>query len=93
MIKVLFVVIGVLVYAVVTCIFIIKNQRQSARTLQCKNLALEHERDTYAQQVQRLTKAGKIAVDNRRESDAKVESLHNGDAVDNALHGLSDTES
>ncbi len=40
-------------------------------------------------QVENFKLAEKIKSDNRKEADEKINALHNGDAVDNAISGLS----
>ncbi len=39
--------------------------------------------------LSQVEKAAKIAADNRREADAKIDALHSGDGVGNALDVLS----
>ena len=92
-VKILLVFVLILMIAVIICAFVIKSLKQSKCLLEGMNAALEYERDFYFKQIKKLTTAEKITSDNRRESDEKIESLHSGDAVDNALAGLSNGKS
>lgn len=40
-------------------------------------------------QLENLKLQSKIKSDNRKEANEKINALHNGDAVDNAINGLS----
>ena len=92
-VKILLVFVLILIIAVIICAFVIKSLKQSKHLLESMNAALEYERDFYFKQIKKLTQAEKITSDNRRESDEKIESLHSGDAVGNALAGLSNDKS
>lgn len=70
-------------------LFVVRNLRNEMKLTKAQLAASEKARDEYAKQVQRLTSAGEITAENRRESDEKVDSLHSGDAVGNALDELS----
>lgn len=63
------------------------NKERARLSKQCKSL-----RQTLHSVLTRLTQAEqamKIAAENRKESDEKIDELHNGDACGNALDVLS----
>lgn len=80
-------------FMVILCFFllmIIFSIRAKLKMVECKCNALEKEKNEYAKHLARLMNAVDVASENRREADAKVEALHSGDAVDNALDCLRD---
>lgn len=80
---------AVLALSVVVCVLVIRKQTRTIKTLRAENVALEMEKASLDGEFKRLSKAEKIKSKNRRESDEKIEYLHSGDAVDNAILGLS----
>lgn len=72
-----------------TLALVIRNLRNGLMLTKYQLATAEKERDGYAKQVQRLTNASEITNANRKEADEKIDNLHNGDAVDNALSELS----
>lgn len=83
---------AVLALSVVVCVLVIRKQTRTIKTLRAENVALEMEKASLDGEIKRLSKAEKIKSKNRRESDEKIEYLHSGDAVDNAILGLSNGE-
>lgn len=84
------VIIGIaLVLALITCILIIKTQGKEMKKLVAENIELEMKAASLSGEIKRLSEAARIKDENRRKSDEKIENLHTGDAVDNAIHGLS----
>ena len=78
-------------FMVLLCFFmlmIIFSIKAKLKMAECKCDALEKEKNEYARQVARLTNASQAVSENRREADAKVDALYDGDAVDNALEQL-----
>lgn len=88
--KLLFWVIFALVCVIFVLVLVAMHMRSKLNLLECRLKATEKEKDEYAAQVARLMNATQTVADNRREADAKVEELHHGDAVDNALGCLRD---
>lgn len=87
--KVMFFVIIALGGASFCLLMFLRHLKAEVKLLKCQLEASEKEKTAYARQVQRLTSAGEITAENRRESDEKIEELHSGDAVGNALDELS----
>lgn len=83
---------GILVLFITVCLLVIKRQTRTIKTLRAENVALEMEKASLDGELKRLSKAEKIKSKNRRESDEKIEYLHSGDAVDNAILGLSNVK-
>ncbi len=83
---------GCLALSVLVCVFVIKRQTRTIKTLRAENVALEMEKTSLDGEIKRLSRAEKIKSENRRESDEKIEYLHSGDAVDNAILGLSNVK-
>lgn len=69
-------------------LMVLRHLKAEIKLLKCQLEASEKEKTAYARQVQRLTSAADIASKNRREADEKIEELHSGDVVGNALDGL-----
>lgn len=86
--RILFYAIFFLIVLIFFLIMIILSIKTKLRMAECKCEAVEKEKDEYARQVARLTNASQTVSENRREADAKVDALHSGDAVDNALELL-----
>ena len=62
--------------------------RSELKLTKCQLATCEKEKQGFAEQVQRLTSAAEITSGNRKEADEKVDELHAGDAVSNALDSL-----
>lgn len=69
-------------------LMVLRHLKAEVKLLKCQLEASEKEKTAYARQVQRLTSAGEITSKNRRKADEKIEELHSGDALGNALDGL-----
>lgn len=70
-------------------LLLVKHLRGEIRLLKNQLETSEKEKDSYARQVQRLTSAAEIIAANEREANEKIDEVYSGDAVDNALGGLS----
>ena len=80
----------VLVSGLITALFlVIRNLKAEMRVLKAQLETSEKEKDGYAKQVQRLTSAAEITAENEKEANEKIDEVYSGDAVDNALSGLS----
>ena len=56
--------------------------------LKSRNEVLERAKDAYAAALKRAELTQGVLNDNKREADAKVDDLHSGDALGNALDEL-----
>lgn len=80
----------VLVSGLITVLFlVIRNLKAEIRVLKAQLETSEKEKDGFAKQVQRLTNAAEITTANEKEANEKIDEVYSGDAVDNALSGLS----
>lgn len=80
----------VLVSGLITALFlVIRNLKAEMRVLKAQLATSEKEKDGFAKQVQRLTNAAEITAENEKEANEKIDEVYSGDAVDNALSGLS----
>lgn len=80
----------VLVSGLITALFlVIRNLKAEMRVLKAQLETSEKEKDGFAKQVQRLTNAAEITTENEKEANEKIDEVYSGDAVDNALSGLS----
>lgn len=80
----------VLVSGLITALFlVIRNLKAEMRVLKAQLETSEKEKDGFAKQVQRLMSAAKITAENEKEANEKIDEVYSGDAVDNALSGLS----
>lgn len=80
----------VLVSGLITALFlVIQNLKAEMRVLKAQLETSEKEKDGFAKQVQRLTSAAEIMAENEKEANEKIDEVYSGDAVDNALSGLS----
>ena len=70
-------------------IWVIQHLKNELKITKCQLEASEKEKKQYMEVAKRLRKESEIKQQNRRESDEKIESLHNGNSVDNALFELS----
>lgn len=86
--KVMFFVIIALGGASFCLLMVLRHLKAEVKLLKCQLEASEKEKSAYARQVQRLTSAADITSKNRREADEKIEELHSGDVLGNALDGL-----
>lgn len=86
--KILGYVIAALIGVIVFLLQRLSVRRNELKLLKCQLETAEKEKDGYARQVQRLTSAAEIVSENRKEADEKIEELHSGDAVSNALDEL-----
>lgn len=80
----------VLVSGLITALFlVIRNLKAEMRVLKAQLATSEKEKDGFAKQVQRLANAAEITAENEKEANEKIDEVYSGDAVDNALSGLS----
>ena len=63
----------------------IKTQSESIKSIILVNKNLHYE-------IERLNNVDKIKSDNRRETNEKLDELHNGDSVNNAINVLCDNK-
>ncbi len=68
---------------------VIRNLKNEMKLMKTQLATSEKEKDGYAKQVQRLTSAAEITAENEKEANEKIDEVYSGDAVDNALSGLS----
>lgn len=62
--------------------------RDEVKVLRKQNNALEWQNAAFASELARYRNAQKIVSENRKQADAKVDALHSGDALGNALDEL-----
>ena len=75
---------------VIIALFLVaKNLRNELKLTKVQLETSEKEKNNYAKQVQRLMSAAEIMAKNEKEANEKVDELYSGDAVDNAINGLS----
>lgn len=70
-------------------LLVIRNLKNEIKLIKTQLATSENEKDGYAKQVQRLTSAAEITTENEKEANEKIDEVYSGDAVDNALSGLS----
>lgn len=87
--KILIYAILILLSAVILLCVIIRNLKSELKLVRAQLATTEKEKDGYAKQVQRLTSAAEITAENEKEANEKIDEVYSGDAVDNALSGLS----
>lgn len=87
--KILIYAVLILLGAVIFLCVIIRNLKSELKLVRAQLATTEKEKDVYAKQVQRLTSAAKITAENEKEANEKIDEVYSGDAVDNALSGLS----
>ncbi len=87
--KFLIYVILILLGAVIFLCVIIRNLKNEIKLIKTQLATSEKEKDGFAKQVQRLTNAAEITTANEKEANEKIDEVYSGDAVDNALSGLS----
>lgn len=68
---------------------VISHLKVDVRLLKVQLDTVEKEKQMYAERAAMLSNARSAVSKNRKEADEKVNELHSGDAVDNALGGLS----
>lgn len=79
----------VLVSLIGVLLLVIRNLKNEIKLIKTQLATSEKEKDCYANQVQRLTSAAEITAENEKEANEKIDEVYSGDAVDNALSGLS----
>lgn len=87
--KILIYAVLILLGAVILLCVIIRNLKSELKLVRTQLATTEKEKDGYAKQVQRLTSAAEMVAENEREANEKIDEIYSGDAVDNALGGLS----
>lgn len=87
--KIMFYVILALVCGIGVLFLVVKHLSGEIKLLKTQLETSEKEKDSYARQVQRLTSTAGIIAANEREANEKIDEIYSGDAVDNALSGLS----
>lgn len=87
--KILIYAVLILLGAVILLCVIIRNLKSELKLVRAQLATTEKEKDGYAQQVQRLMSAAEITAENEKEANEKIDEVYSGDAVDNALSGLS----
>ena len=87
--KILIYAILILLGAVILLCVIIRNLKSELKLVRAQLETTEKEKDGYAKQVQRLMSAAEITAENEKEANEKIDEVYSGDAVDNALIGLS----
>ena len=79
----------ILVVVVIFLCVIIQNLKNELKLIKTQLATSEKEKDIYAKQVQRLSSSAEIIAANEKEANEKIDEVYSGDAVDNALSGLS----
>lgn len=79
----------VLVSLIGVLLLVIRNLKSELKLVRAQLATTEKEKDGYAKQVQRLMSAAEITAENEKEANEKIDEVYSGDAVDNALSGLS----
>lgn len=87
--KILIYAVLILLGAVILLCMVIRNLKNEMKLMKTQLATSEKEKDGYAKQVQRLTSAAEITAENEKEANEKIDEVYSGDAVDNALSGLS----
>ena len=87
--KILIYAVLMLLGAVIFLCVIIRNLKSELKLVREQLATTEKEKDGYAKQVQRLMSAAEITAENEKEANEKIDEVYSGDAVDNALSGLS----
>lgn len=87
--KILIYAVLILLGAVILLCVIIRNLKSELKLVRAQLETTEKEKDGYAKQVQRLMSAAEITAENEKEANEKIDEVYSGDAVDNALSGLS----
>ena len=87
--KILIYAVLILLSAVILLCVIIRNLKSELKLVRAQLATTEKEKDGFAKQVQRLTSAAEITAENEKEANEKIDEVYSGDAVDNALSGLS----
>lgn len=82
----------IVVFAAVIIFFVllllVKHLCSELKILKSKNSTLEKQKDAFAAELARYKNAQEVMGENRRDADAKVDALHSGDAVGNAIDEL-----
>lgn len=87
--KILIYAVLILFGVVIFLCMVIRNLKNEMKLMKTQLATSENEKDGYAKQVQRLTSAAEITAENEKEANEKIDEVYSGDAVDNALSGLS----
>lgn len=87
--KILIYAVLILFGVVIFLCMVIRNLKNEMKLMKTQLTTSEKEKDGYAKQVQRLTSAAEITAENEKEANEKIDEVYSGDAVDNALSGLS----
>lgn len=87
--KIMICVMLLLFVAVAILLLVVKHLRGEIRLIKAQLEASEKEKVIYAKQVQRLSSSAEIIAANEKEANEKIDEIYSGDAVDNALSGLS----
>lgn len=87
--KILIYAVLILFGVVIFLCMVIRNLKNEMKLMKTQLDTSEKEKDGYAKQVQRLTSAAEITAENEKEANEKIDEVYSGDAVDNALSGLS----
>lgn len=87
--KILIYAVLILFGVVIFLCMVIRNLKNEMKLMKTQLATSEKEKDGYAKQVQRLTNAAEITTANEKEANEKIDEVYSGDAVDNALSGLS----
>ena len=87
--KILIYAVLILFGVVIFLCMVIRNLKNEMKLMKTQLATSEKEKDGYAKQVQRLTSAAEITAENEKEANEKIDEVYSGDAVDNALSGLS----
>ena len=69
-------------------LFVVRHLCSELKILKLKNSTLERQKDAFAAELARYKDAQEVMGENRRDADAKVDALHSGDAVGNAIDEL-----
>lgn len=78
-----------LVILIGVLLLVIRNLKSELKLVRAQLATTEKEKDGYAKLVQRLMSAAEITAENEKEANEKIDEVYSGDAVDNALSGLS----
>ena len=78
-----------LVILIGVLLLVIRNLKSELKLVRAQLATTEKEKDGYAKLVQRLMSAAEITAENEKEANEKIDAVYSGDAVDNALSGLS----
>lgn len=89
MIKVFLIVLGISALCAVVFFALWKTTKEKLKRAEHDLNAVVDTNHVLIQQIEKMQKENKIKSDNREKADEKIESLHTGDTVDNAISSLS----